>query len=471
MTGRICIVDDDPGMGEVVALRLKKRGYQALFFTEAKQALLALEVEEFDVIVSDLNMPAISGIEFCQRIVNHRPNLPVILITAFGSLETAVAAIRAGAYDFLTKPVDIEALTIAIDRALERRRLGEEVKRLREEVNAQNGQGNDEIIGESSAMAALFQMIDRVAATPSSVLITGESGTGKELVARSLHRKSERAEKPFVAINCAALPDNLLESELFGHVQGAFTDARRDKEGLFVRANGGTLFLDEVGDLPMTLQPKLLRVLEERRVRPVGGETEVEVDVRIIAATHRDLEEKVREELFREDLFFRLNVIELSLPPLRERGDDVLRVAQHFVETFASRSGRSVKGFSAEAGQVLTQYHWPGNVRELRNYIERAVVLALQEVITPEDLPERVRGAGAGAMYRANQVDFMDWAGSLLNGEDLVTMEELEARYIEFVLRQTGNNKSQAAKILEMDRTTLYRKLERYQIELEESEL
>ena len=463
MNGQVMIVDDDASMCQVLVERLEKRGYEATFYTGGEQALHSVKESSFDVVVTDLNMPGMSGIDFCQRLVDHRPNLPVIVITAFGSLETAVAAIRAGAYDFLTKPLDIEALTIAIDRAVERRQLGEEVIRLRRQVN-QEEQEHKEMIGESPAMRELFDMIDRIAATPSSVLISGESGTGKELVARALHRRSNRRDGAFVAVNCAALPDSLLESELFGHVKGAFTDAKEDKEGLFVQADGGTLLLDEVGDLPVSLQPKLLRVLEEKKIRPVGADEQVEVDVRILAATHRDLEQQVQGGEFREDLYFRLNVIELNLPPLRNRGRDVLRLAQHFVEEFADRSEQEVTGLSPEAGRALVQYDWPGNVRELRNYIERAVVLALQEQITPEDLPTKVRGAGRQGVQKGAAVDMLSLQAQL-GAKGMPSMEQLEARYIEFVLRQTEGNKSRAADLLGFDRTTLYRKIERYQID------
>ncbi len=463
MNGDVMIVDDDISMCEVLVERLVKRGYGAQFETSGEDALCAVEEKSVDVVVTDLNMPGISGIEFCERLVDHRPDLPVIVFTAFGSLETAVAAIRAGAYDFLTKPLDIDELTIAIDRAVERRQLGEEVKRLRRQVDRER-RARGEMIGESAVMRDLFAMVDRVAVTPSSVLITGESGTGKELVARALHNRSDRCDEPFVAINCAALPDNLLESELFGHVKGAFTDAREDKEGLFVQADGGTLLLDEVGDLPMSLQPKLLRVLEERTVRPVGGKGSVKVDVRILAATHRDLEKRVQEGSFREDLYFRLNVIELGLPALRERGKDILRLAQHFIDKFADRSQRDVIGLNPEAARALMQYGWPGNVRELRNYIERAVVLALREHITPEDLPAKVRGAARGSVRQGTAVDILSLQARLAEGT-MPSMEELEAHYIEFVLKQTKGNKSQAAQILGMDRTTLYRKIERYDID------
>ncbi len=464
MSGRVLIIDDDASMGEVLVERLDKRDYDAEFCTRGDEALHRIEESVFDVVVTDLNMPGMSGIEFCERSVDHRPELPVIVITAFGSLETAVAAIRAGAYDFLTKPLDIEQLEIAIDRAIERRQLGEEVRRLRRQVGESDDE-HSEMIGESAVMRELFRMIDRVASTPSSVLITGESGTGKELVANALHRRSRRRDNPFVAVNCAALPDSLLESELFGHVKGAFTDAREDKEGLFVQADGGTLMLDELGDLPMSLQPKLLRVLEERQIRPVGGDEKIDIDVRIMAATHRDLEARVDAGDFREDLYFRLNVIELELPALRERGKDILLLAQHFIEEFSDRSEADIDGLSPEAARALMEYQWPGNVRELRNYIERAVVLARQDQITPEDLPGKVRGAGQSSSVQA-ATDMLSLQAQLGEGS-MPTMEELEARYIGFVLRQTEGNKSQAADILGFDRTTLYRKIDRYDIDVD----
>lgn len=462
------IVDDDQSMAEVLCERLKKRGYPCRTFHRAEDALSALDEADPALVVTDLNMPDLSGIDFCRRLVEDRPNLPVIVLTAFGSLETAVAAIRAGAYDFLTKPVDLDALIIALDRALERRQLRDEVRRLRRQVHT-TSEDSSEMIGESLPMRELTGMIRRVADTPSSVLITGESGTGKELVARALHQHSKRRDEPFVAVNCAALPDALLESTLFGHVRGAFTDAHSDRDGLFVQADQGTLLLDEIGDLPAALQPKLLRVLEEQKVRPVGGQRPIDVDVRILAATHQDLEEKVRDSSFREDLFFRLNVIELALPSLKERDRDVLLLAQHFVERFASRSNRDVQGISAEAGRYLLRYDWPGNVRELRNYMERAVVLALHEEITPEDLPPKVRAAGAPA-DQALSPAALSSLESRLDVQALPSVDELEARYIAVVLEHTEGNKSQAAKILGFDRTTLYRKLERYELDLDAAE-
>lgn len=464
MKGRVLIVDDDADMCEVLVERMEGRGYGARYCTRGDEALRILRDHHVDVVITDLNMPGMTGIEFCQRIVDDRPSLPVIVITAFGSLDTAVAAIRAGAYDFLTKPVDIDELTIAVDRGVERRRLKDEVERLRRQVERPGQLG--EMIGQCAAMRELFTLVERVATTSSSVLVVGESGTGKELVARAIHRRSERRERAFVAVNCAALPENLLESVLFGHVRGAFTDAREDKEGLFVQADGGTLFLDEVGDLPLSLQPKLLRVLEEQQVRPVGGERPIDIDVRIVAATHRDLEAAVQRGEYREDLFFRLDVIELNIPPLRERGRDILLLAQHFVEHFAGQADRQVVGLNAEAGRALMQYDWPGNIRELRNYMERAVVLAVHKEITPEDLPPKVRSARRARPQKHNSADLLALQSELRDG-GLPSIKELEARYIAFVLGQVRGNKSEAAQILGFDRTTLYRKIDRYEIDVD----
>jgi two-component system response regulator AtoC len=403
------------------------------------------------VVVTDLNMPGQSGIQFCEWVVTNRADTPVILITAFGSLDTAVAAIRAGAYDFITKPFEIDVLAIALERALKHRELRHEVKRLRSLLDT--ARGMSELLGESPVMKELKELLGRVADSQASVLVTGESGTGKEVVARLLHQKGPRAEQPFVALNCAAMPEHLIESELFGHVKGAFTDARTDKVGLLVQANQGTLFLDEIGDMPLSLQPKLLRVLEERKVRPVGGGKEVAFDVRLISATHRDLEDAIAQNQFRDDLYFRLNVIQVALPPLRSRGNDVLLLAQHFVNAFAQQTGKAVKGLSPEAAERLTSYAWPGNVRELRNAIERAVALTQHENITVDDLPERIRAYKVSHVLVASQ-----------DPEELVNLAEVEKRYIARVLGAVGGNKSTAARILGIDRTTLYKKLQQYKI-------
>jgi two-component system, NtrC family, response regulator AtoC len=451
MKGRVLVVDDDKSMIELLGERLRKRQFDVVMAQGAAEARVAFDGAEPDVVVTDLNMPGQSGIQFCEWVVTNRSDTPVIVITAFGSLDTAIAAIRAGAYDFITKPFEIDVLAIALERALRHRELRTEVKRLRSLLDATRGM--NELLGESPVMLELKELMARVAESQASVLVTGESGTGKEVVARILHQRGSRAEHPFLALNCAAMPEHLIESELFGHVRGAFTDAKTDKAGLFVQANHGSLFLDEIGDMPLGLQPKLLRVLEERKVRPVGGSKEVSIDLRLIAATHRDLEDAIIQGQFREDLYFRLNVIQIALPPLRARGNDVLLIAQSFIDTFAKQAGKAVVGLTPEAAERLLSYAWPGNVRELRNAIERAVALTRHENITVDDLPERIRAYKVSHVLVASH-----------DPEELVNLAEVEKRYIARVLGAVGGNKSSAAKILGIDRTTLYKKLQQYKI-------
>jgi DNA-binding NtrC family response regulator len=442
--GRVLIVEDDRSMCETLADELARRDFHVVARTSADEALGAFATEDLDAVVTDVRMPGTDGLSLCERIVAGRPDVPVIVITAFGSLETAIGAIRAGAYDFITKPLDADILAIALDRAIQNRALREEVKRLRRAVA--DAQSFDELAGASAPMRALFALLERAAETDASVLITGETGTGKELVARALHRRGRRSAGPFLAVNCAALPEALLESELFGHAKGAFTDAKSAHAGLFSRANGGTIFLDEIGDMPLSLQPKLLRALQERTVRPVGGDAEIAFDARIIAATHRDLEEAVEERRFREDLFFRVNVIPIGVPSLRARGGDVLLLAQTLLERLADRSGKKVVGIASAAAERLLAYSWPGNVRELQNCIERAVALTAHDRITLDDLPEKIR------THRPAGDDI---------GE-LVPLEEVERRYILRVVEAAQGNKTVAARVLGLDRMTLYRKLRRY---------
>jgi len=450
MSGRILVVDDDQCMCELIEADLGRRGFQIFCFTAADEAFRALMDKEFDVVLTDLQMPDMNGIELCNRIVSNRPDIPVIVITAFGSLDTAIGALRAGAYDFITKPFEMDILALTLERAVKHHSLQEQVKILSDVV--ESTKRYDELLGTSMPMQNIYSQLSRIADSESTALITGESGTGKELVARVLHRQSKRNTGPFVAINCAALTDTLLESELFGHTRGAFTDARSARKGLFLQADGGTLLLDEIGDFPLTLQPKLLRALEERALRPVGGDTEVPFDVRVIATTNRDLDSAVEDKLFREDLFFRLNVIQFELPPLRARGADILLLAQHFIEQFAVRTGKHVSGLSNAVAEKLLDYAWPGNVRELRNAIERAVALTQHEKLVVEDLPEKIHA------YRN-----MDMVISG-NASDLVSMEETERRYILHVLKAVNGNKTNAARLLGFDRKTLYRKLQVYKI-------
>jgi two-component system response regulator HydG len=449
MSARILIVDDERSMCELLDASLRRIGLEVVWRTTADEGLERLQAEDFDVVVTDLNMKGMNGIELCERIVANRPDIPVVVLTAFGSLETAVAAIRAGAYDFLTKPVENEVLRMTVARAVRHRALNQEVKRLRRAVS--ESKRFEELLGGSPAMVRVYDLIDRVAGIDASVLITGESGTGKEMVARALHRRGPRAKGPFVAINCAAMPESLLESELFGHAKGAFTDAKLARAGLFVQASGGTLFLDEIGELSLTLQPKLLRALQEHKVRPVGGDTEVRFDARIVVATNRDLESMIEEHRFREDLFYRVNVIHVALPPLRERGSDILLLAQHFLAHHAASFNKRVLGIAPAAAEKLLAYAWPGNVRELQNSIERAVALTQFEQLTVDDLPEKVRD------YRPSYLVLA--AG---DPSELVPLEEVERRYILRVLEAVGGSKTLAAQKLGLDRKTLYRKLERY---------
>jgi DNA-binding NtrC family response regulator len=445
--GRILLVDDDPEFADLLKVRLVERGFEVTCSDSAAAALERLASAEVDVVLTDVRMAGMNGLELCDRIVANRPDVPVVVMTASSNLETAIAAIRAGAYDFIAKPVELEALVVALERAVQHRSLQAEVQRLRRVVDDATGFGD--LLGSSTAMKRVYELLERVAPSDASVLITGESGTGKELVARALHRRGRRSGGPFVVINCSAMPEALLESELFGHARGAFTDARTAHIGLFQQASGGTLFLDEIGDLPTPLQPKLLRALQERVIRPLGSHHEVPFDVRLIAATNRDLEAAVEVKRFREDLYFRINVIRVELPPLRSRASDILILAQHFIRHHAAQSSKPVSGLSPGVAERLLGYAWPGNVRELQNCIERAVALCRADQIGVDDLPEPIRTC------RPHFVT---------PGEDtshLVTLEELEHRHIERVMEAVAGNRTMAAQILGIDRKTLHRRLER----------
>ncbi len=448
MSAQILVVDDDPGMCRLLASGLASVGLSTVTATSGDDALARFGRGDIDVVVTDVRMRGTGGIELCSRIAESHPDVPVIVMTAFGSMDTAVEAIRAGAYDFITKPVELDRIRLTVQRAVRHRELHQRLFRLEEQA----GQGRPvgKLIGQSESMQRVFDLIERVAGTDTTVLVSGESGTGKELVARALHDKSLRREGPFVALNCAAMPAPLLESELFGHIKGAFTDASSDRRGMFVAARGGTLFLDEVGELPLELQPKLLRALQERTIRPVGSNAEIPLDVRIVAATNRNLEEEVRRGGFREDLYYRLHVIEIEVPPLRARGNDVLALISHFISRYSAACGKSVTGITQPAAERLLGYAWPGNVRELQNCIERAVTLTRYNEITVDDLPQRIVD-----QKRADPIIVDDLDG-------FVPMEELERRYVLKVYEATGGNKSHAAKILGFNRKTLYRKLIRY---------
>jgi DNA-binding NtrC family response regulator len=445
MRPRVLFVDDDRAMCELAVLALAQRGFEVVAETTGPAALALVGREDFEVVVTDLAMAGMNGLELCARIVASRADIPVIVVTAFGSFETAVAAIRAGAYDFVTKPFDFEVLRLALDRAVQHRTLRAEVTRLRAAATVSPRFGN--LLGDSAAMSKVYDLVDRVAETDASVLITGESGTGKELVARAIAGRSARRAGPFVAINCAAMPENLLESELFGHTRGAFTDAKTARAGLFVEASGGIIFLDEIGELPLSLQPKLLRALQERTVRPVGGSTEVAFDARILAATNRDLESMVEEHRFREDLYYRINVIQIPLPPLRARGNDILLIAQRLTEHYGRTFHKTVTGLSTAAAELLLAYSWPGNVRELQNCIERAVALTRLSELGVDDLPEKLQhhqGMASGG------------------SEGLLPLHEMERRQILRAMELYGGNRGLAADALGIDRKTLYRKLRAY---------
>jgi DNA-binding NtrC family response regulator len=446
---RVLVVDDDSSLCQWLAERLEVSGYEVACRMSAEAALDVLEEQDFDAIVTDLTLAGMTGIDLCARCRENRPNTPVIVITAYGDMNSAIDAIRAGASDFITKPVDGAILQHALERALKDGRLKEQVRRLKQgEVPPIEAVG--QFVGTSRAMRGVYDLIRRVAASQTTVLITGESGTGKELVARALHLLGGRSTGRFVAVNCAAMPSELLESELFGHVKGAFTDAKATRTGLFEQANDGTLMLDEIGEMALDMQPKLLRVLQERVVRPVGGNSTLPMTARVVVATNRDLEEEVEQRRFREDLFYRLNVVPIHVPPLRARGNDVVLLAEHFVNKFATRAGRPVPSLSSEVQRKLLAYDWPGNVRQLENVIERAIALTRDEIL-PSDLPDQIL-AFKGTGSPQNDIDL----------EHAWTLDQLERRHIERALQHHQGNKTRAAKALGVDRRTLYRKLERY---------
>ncbi len=401
----------------------------------------------FDVVISDIRMPDLDGLGLMRGLHQTNPDVSVILMTAFGTVEAALEAIKKGAYDYVSKPLHLEELLLTVRRALERRRLLRDVRVSHEALR--DRYHLDNIVGVSQGMIDVFKLIARVASTRSPVLITGESGTGKEVVARALHFNGPRAAAPFVAINCAGLAEGLLESELFGHVRGAYTGAMSHRRGLFETGDGGTVFLDEVGDISQNTQAKLLRVLGEQEVRPVGGNEVIRVDVRVIAATNRELRTEILEGRFREDLYYRLNVVSIHLPRLRERREDIPVLAHHFLRKYADANGKAVTGFAPEALALLEAHSWPGNVRELENAVERAVAVGTSPVVLPEDLPAHLVSSPVAAA--AGPAD-----------SPLRSLDELTQQHLARVLAATGGNKKRAAEILGVDRRTLYRMLERY---------
>jgi DNA-binding NtrC family response regulator len=453
---RILIVDDEPDVVATWARVLERGGYACSTVTDSERALGLLEAERPDVVLTDLRMPGIDGMAVLARAMEIDPDAVVIVITGHGSVEAAVEAMRAGAFDFLLKPLPSnDALRVAVDRAVGRRRLLEENRRLREPLAPRVG--FDKIVGTSSQMVAVFELVQKAARSEANILIQGESGTGKELIARAIHANSPRAAQVFVPVDCASLPDTLLESELFGHERGAFTGADRTKPGMIEIADKGTLFLDEIGELPSSLQSKLLRALQERQIRRVGGTKFLNVDVRLVSATNRDTAELVQKGQFREDLFYRINVITIVLPPLRDRKGDVAVLAHHFLHRYGRNREQALEGIEPDALALLEGYTWPGNVRELQNVIERACVLAEGPLIRPRDLPDHVRGRGRPA--------------PAVPGKDLPLREAREAwlrafaqEYLADLLRRHGGNISQAAKTAGIDRKTLHRLLAKHGI-------
>ncbi len=450
--GRIVIVDDDREMRSLLEDFFTNAGYQTDCFSLAKEALIALgpqgelasdqEKGDIDALISDIKMPLMDGLEFTEQLQKIRPEIPVILITAFGSIETAVEAMHRGAFHYVVKPFKLNEIAVNLERAVEHRKLKRDNTALREEVKKDFSLGK--IVGKSQGMRTVFDLVKRVSQASSNVLITGESGTGKEMIAQAIHQSGPRAHKPFVAINCTAIPENLLESELFGHAKGSFTGAIQRKKGIFEEAEGGTLFLDEIGDMDVHLQSKLLRVIQEKKIRSVGDNSTRDINVRIISATHKDLKAAMKEGRFREDLFYRLSVIPVVIPPLRQRKDDIPLLAEYFLKKYAASNHLNVRGFTKRAVAKLMNLKWEGNVRELENVIERAVVLCAQPLVDEQDIPVP-EGQSPEDFYASSTQDFP-------------TLSELEGRYVRMILEKTAGRKDKASQILGVNRRTLYRK-------------
>jgi DNA-binding NtrC family response regulator len=448
MRGKILIVDDEPTIRETLSLVLREENFQCELAENGAEGLNRVKEKNFDLIITDLKMPEMGGLELMERAKTISPKTSVIIITAYASLESAIQALQFGAYDYIIKPLDFDDVILRINRLMEHRELLNENEFLRREVQEKFNVTN--IIGESEPMQDVFRLIQKVAATKGNVLITGKSGTGKELVARAIHYNSPRQTKRFVAINCGAIVDNLMESELFGHKKGSFTGAVRDKEGLFKVADGGTLFLDEVGEIPLHLQVKLLRAIETGEFIPVGDTIPQKVDVRIIAATNRNLEEEVEKGKFRDDLFYRLNVIEINLPPLSERKDDIPLLIDHFIRKYNQELNRHITGMDEETKRILMNYEWKGGIRELENVIERALILSEGEKITRQDLPPNLMKLEPAPETSPRLKD---------------TVAAFEKEYIEQVLKANRGNKEAAAKILDISLSSLYRKIDELGVE------
>ena len=454
--GSLLVVDDDRNICEAMADYLRELGHRTETALNCADALRRIQEYPFQVVVCDVNLPDKDGFHLLEWCVANKPETSVILLTGYGTIESAVEAIRIGAFDYLTKPVIDDELNFSIQRALGQRELVEENKQLKARLDEKFGLAN--IIGRDYRMTKMFDLIESVADTKTTALILGENGTGKTITARAIHQLSDRRDKPFIEVACGALPDSLLESELFGHVQGAFTGATHNKIGKFLQANGGTIFLDEIGTASQSLQIKLLRVLQDREFEPVGGNETHRVDVRLILATNEDLEARVRAGDFRQDLYYRINVISITQPPLRERVGDIPLLVEHYLGQFNEQSGKEVRGISEEALNLMQQYRWPGNVRELVNIIERAVVLAKGDVIMPTDLPETLRRDVASPTV----------SGHLTGGNLKSALASPERQIIIEALESNGWNRQNTAKMLGINRTTLYKKMKKFEISFEQ---
>ncbi len=437
--GRILVVEDEDFQRTELADFLREVGHEVFEAQDGRSALESARNQQIDIAILDKKLPDFDGLQLISELKKLNPEVDVVIVTAYGTIDTAVQAIKLGAYDFITKPVDLEELQLKIDRILEKRRLQAEIRLLRDELRRYQRVG--EIVYKSKAMEQVMEIVRRVAPTGTTVLITGESGTGKELIARAIHILSGRKGR-FVPVSCAAIPEHLIESELFGYEKGAFTGAVRSKPGKFELAHQGTLFLDEIGEMPLNLQVKLLRVLQDKEIERLGSTKAVKVDIRIVAATNRELEKLVKEGKFREDLFYRLNVVRIHIPPLRERREDIIPLAEHFLKVFSREMHKPIEGFSREAKQLLLSYDWPGNVRELQNAVERAVVLTRYNFIMPEDLP----------IARTSDSDRVQ----------SLRLEDVERAHIKKVLEMTEYNISRAAELLGIHRNTLREKMKRY---------
>lgn len=457
MKSRILVVDDEESIREFLEIMLKKEGYEVTVAEDGLKAKEILSKKSFDMVISDMQMPNMTGIELLKHVKEGYPELVFMMITAFGTTETAVDAMKMGAYDYVTKPFKIDEVRMNIANALRSKNLETEVRVLKKELVKEYSFQN--MIGNSPAMHSIFDLVKRVSQAPTNVLITGESGTGKEVVAKAIHYNGPLKDKPFVTINCGAIPENLMESEMFGHKKGSFTGAISDKSGLFETANGGTLFLDEVGELPLSIQVKLLRAIQERVIRRVGAVDDIKIEVRIIAATNRNLEEMVQKGTFRQDLFYRLNVINIKTPSLRERQDDIPLLANHFLRKYNEKLNKAISTISAEAMEILKKYNYPGNVRELENMIERTVALEAGSTILPESLPPMVNTSSGRKMASSNEIEIGD------EGLDLdKVMGQIEKELLVKAIHATGGIKKKAAKLLHISFRSMRYRIEKYNL-------